>query len=126
MIRRPPRSTLFPSTTLFRSRGSGLDDPTDELEGVVFEGGAYDLAPHAARRADDRYARQCQVHTSSGVGRRWADLSSVSCRTRRFSPSIGTSGRRISSEQRPSREAAVFTGMGFVSTKRALKSGRNS
>src|SRR3712207_8256225 len=25
MRRRPPRSTLFPYTTLFRSRGSGLD-----------------------------------------------------------------------------------------------------
>src|SRR5256885_12236264 len=26
MIRRPPRSTLFPYTTLFRSRASGFDD----------------------------------------------------------------------------------------------------
>src|SRR3712207_9239757 len=31
MIRRPPRSTLFPYTTLFRSRGAGLDDvPRDQ------------------------------------------------------------------------------------------------
>src|SRR5260370_21099812 len=30
MIRRPPRSTLFPYTTLFRSLGSG--DPTDSRE----------------------------------------------------------------------------------------------
>src|SRR2546426_6121839 len=27
MIRRPPRSTLFPYTTLFRSRRQGLTDP---------------------------------------------------------------------------------------------------
>src|SRR3712207_7058513 len=27
MIRRPPRSTLFPYTTLFRSRGAGLQTP---------------------------------------------------------------------------------------------------
>src|SRR5258705_7036422 len=27
MIRRPPRSTLFPYTTLFRSRGVGTGDP---------------------------------------------------------------------------------------------------
>src|SRR3712207_7047962 len=27
MIRRPPRSTLFPYTTLFRSRVAGLEDP---------------------------------------------------------------------------------------------------
>src|SRR2546426_2587602 len=26
MIRRPPRSTLFPYTTLFRSDGAGVDD----------------------------------------------------------------------------------------------------
>src|SRR5436853_5043402 len=29
MIRRPPRSTLFPYTTLFRSRGVGLFDVVD-------------------------------------------------------------------------------------------------
>src|SRR2546430_11761868 len=28
MIRRPPRSTLFPYTTLFRSRGFGVDGKT--------------------------------------------------------------------------------------------------
>src|SRR2546430_13255284 len=43
MIRRPPRSTLFPSTTLFRSRAErvsaigGIDHclPADVLPGVV-------------------------------------------------------------------------------------------
>src|SRR2546427_13205286 len=30
MIRRPPRSTLFPYTTLFRSRGEGNDFGIDE------------------------------------------------------------------------------------------------
>src|SRR5437667_7791422 len=36
MIRRPPRSTLFPYTTLFRSRGrlSGLRPRTSALAGV--------------------------------------------------------------------------------------------
>src|SRR2546427_5430599 len=29
MIRRPPRSTLFPYTTLFRSRAGGEDSPGD-------------------------------------------------------------------------------------------------
>src|SRR5687767_15757018 len=33
MIRRPPRSTLFPYTTLFRSRGVGLDGRRHRLEG---------------------------------------------------------------------------------------------
>src|SRR2546430_11051024 len=31
MIRRPPRSTLFPYTTLFRSRGDGLFQPLMRL-----------------------------------------------------------------------------------------------
>src|SRR2546430_7618968 len=33
MIRRPPRSTLFPYTTLFRSRPHGTDGPPDQAEG---------------------------------------------------------------------------------------------
>src|SRR3712207_7626503 len=32
MIRRPPRSTLFPYTTLFRSRGEGLELGGGEYE----------------------------------------------------------------------------------------------
>src|SRR5258708_9334689 len=35
MIRRPPRSTLFPYTTLFRSRFVSLRLPTGELEVLV-------------------------------------------------------------------------------------------
>src|SRR2546421_1523704 len=36
MIRRPPRSTLFPYTTLFRSRGEGHHGTV--LQGVRFRG----------------------------------------------------------------------------------------
>src|SRR2546430_13622865 len=32
MIRRPPRSTLFPYTTLFRSHHVGTDDPSTRAE----------------------------------------------------------------------------------------------
>src|SRR2546428_7481788 len=32
MIRRPPRSTLFPYTTLFRSRGGRVIDPSRDLD----------------------------------------------------------------------------------------------
>src|SRR3712207_7342789 len=35
MIRRPPRSTLFPYTTLFRSVGTGADSATEPVAGVV-------------------------------------------------------------------------------------------
>src|SRR3712207_7499693 len=34
MIRRPPRSTLFPYTTLFRSNGPRLCEPTLVLHGL--------------------------------------------------------------------------------------------
>src|SRR5258708_25014570 len=34
MIRRPPRSTLFPYTTLFRSKGRGY--PSDTLQNNVY------------------------------------------------------------------------------------------
>src|SRR2546425_1388203 len=39
MIRRPPRSTLFPYTTLFRSRvaDTGIGIPKDEVENVFAE-----------------------------------------------------------------------------------------
>src|SRR3712207_3307237 len=43
MIRRPPRSTLFPYTTLFRSEGSGIEEPLP---------GGIDAAVAAARAAD--------------------------------------------------------------------------
>src|SRR5438045_7567818 len=36
MIRRPPRSTLFPYTTLFRSAGSGALEFTDATNNTVF------------------------------------------------------------------------------------------
>src|SRR5687768_18615707 len=35
MIRRPPRSTLFPYTTLFRSRAGGLGQAAPEARGAV-------------------------------------------------------------------------------------------
>src|SRR3712207_7146820 len=51
MIRRPPRSTLFPYTTLFRSgsgradhRTDGVDRAVDLLDGVVVD----DPQPHRA------------------------------------------------------------------------------
>src|SRR5687768_18306854 len=34
MIRRPPRSTLFPYTTLFRSRQAGADPDVIEIAGI--------------------------------------------------------------------------------------------
>src|SRR3990167_10963462 len=49
MIRRPPRSTLFPYTTLFRSSGSRTDRPTH---------------PKAKRRSGRPTFHRSEEHTS--------------------------------------------------------------
>src|SRR3712207_7293150 len=69
MIRRPPRSTLFPYTTLFRSRRSEGDDLPHDLaalhgaEGVVdvVEG---DLATHHALEVDRKSTRLNSSHAN--------------------------------------------------------------
>src|SRR5437899_7275110 len=54
MIRRPPRSTLFPYTTLFRSPRSHAEETEDEVDrrAAVRPAGA-----HRRRRAARRHAR---------------------------------------------------------------------
>src|SRR3712207_8596315 len=66
MIRRPPRSTLFPYTTLFRSRSCAGDTPR-HLVGV---GRARDPA-----RRDDR--ARARVAEAAGSHRRLADRKST-------------------------------------------------
>src|SRR2546422_7545554 len=69
MIRRPPRSTLFPYTTLFRSLGSQLFRNRDK-DGIVHghvalygEGTASDELYVAAKKLADREGRS-EEHTS--------------------------------------------------------------
>src|SRR3712207_8000402 len=61
MIRRPPRSTLFPYTTLFRSLGSGLFHDQQrlvEITGLSVEGDALRLdLDRAQAEALPLYAR---------------------------------------------------------------------
>src|SRR5260370_5783950 len=56
MIRRPPRSTLFPYTTLFRSRKPAIGHAAREVRVVVLDGNA-----HGVPRATDGLARRCVV-----------------------------------------------------------------
>src|SRR6266496_6639922 len=53
MIRRPPRSTLFPYTTLFRSGGGGADDQPDR-------GPARDAAPRKREHADPECSEEVE------------------------------------------------------------------
>src|SRR2546427_930565 len=61
MIRRPPRSTLFPYTTLFRSRGTGLCGRGDPVQGGA-DGAAGIRMDRRALRA--LHAHRSEEHTS--------------------------------------------------------------
>src|SRR2546422_5099519 len=61
MIRRPPRSTLFPYTTLFRSRGDS-DAPGDAQGGGTCGVGASRADEAGARRGDRKSTRLNSSH----------------------------------------------------------------
>src|SRR5689334_24703993 len=64
MIRRPPRSTLFPYTTLFRSGANTTYDPTVAASGVVaVTTGNYTLTLTLAAGVSDPGTRS-EEHTS--------------------------------------------------------------
>src|SRR3712207_8247154 len=73
MIRRPPRSTLFPYTTLFRSAGAGADPPHRARAG----GGAGAPAGGRAEQHLDRLRRapagapRSEEHTSELQSRQY-------------------------------------------------------
>src|SRR3712207_9486053 len=62
MIRRPPRSTLFPYTTLFRSR---VAEP--ELVGAAVELEAHARVGRVRRRVDEQRAGHPQVREQEDV-----------------------------------------------------------
>src|SRR4051812_49735580 len=64
MIRRPPRSTLFPYTTLFRSPDDGSDyRARDPGRGLLLGNAATGAAP-ARRRLDAGRLLRSEEHTS--------------------------------------------------------------
>src|SRR3712207_8496516 len=72
MIRRPPRSTLFPYTTLFRSaqarHRAGARRPAPATRGTAPSGGTHTLTSHdasgiAPARPEDGHARRDRKST---------------------------------------------------------------
>src|SRR5476649_2645220 len=75
MIRRPPRSTLFPYTTLFRS--GGLRDAADHRRAARFTG-----RPQAALHRSEEHTSELQSH-SDLVCRLLLEKKEPTCRPRR-------------------------------------------
>src|SRR2546427_9572410 len=66
MIRRPPRSTLFPYTTLFRSRGPAGERGTGHRRRAGADGGPWRMdcgASRAQRTADRKSTRLNSSHS---------------------------------------------------------------
>src|SRR3712207_6955429 len=70
MIRRPPRSTLFPYTTLFRSSGVRMCLLEDRRRGVFGDHAAPDARRVDRSRGDGRVARS-EEHTSELQSRQY-------------------------------------------------------
>src|SRR3712207_7050367 len=74
MIRRPPRSTLFPYTTLFRSDG-GDRTGSSAISGITFyEGGGYPARYEGALFFAD-YSRGCIDRKSTRLNSSHANIS---------------------------------------------------
>src|SRR3712207_7458638 len=76
MIRRPPRSTLFPYTTLFRSRRHNvlpevLGDPIPLYQPGVFERGEVPQEGQATHARRPRRGRRSEEHTSELQSRQY-------------------------------------------------------
>src|SRR3712207_7408218 len=74
MIRRPPRSTLFPYTTLFRSQGCfGVDDPLQLLAGRQLHAAEVELDGLRAGQRDVEAVgqRRSEEHTSELQSRQY-------------------------------------------------------
>src|SRR2546426_6921528 len=81
MIRRPPRSTLFPSTTLFRSREVELLDPRFAVG--ARPGNAERAGVRALRVVEERRARgELACGRAGGGGRPRAPCRTVHLRVR--------------------------------------------
>src|SRR2546430_13624746 len=79
MIRRPPRSTLFPYTTLFRSDRTGVDLAAGRaLRGGVDEGAS--VVPLAAARRGERVEHADQLVRSEEHTSELQSQSNLVCR----------------------------------------------
>src|SRR5256885_15982605 len=115
MIRRPPRSTLFPYTTLFRS-----------LRAVVLEDAAYVLRQREAEdhRQKNRHANQAVNEVEANVrfyGTQVAARRVISARVPRLAPRVvrrRVRRRRLRSARRCLLRAVVRDGLRLLRVRR--------
>src|SRR3712207_8830086 len=82
MIRRPPRSTLFPYTTLFRSRAERAHPSRPRLHGGEARlgrrlGGRFERQRRERRRSGDELARRRPAALRGGGGPRRGERKST-------------------------------------------------
>src|SRR3712207_8119143 len=87
MIRRPPRSTLFPYTTLFRSRGQRRGGGESLPRGATAAG--HPAAPparrgHAAADQRDELRRQRGRHEPAALGQRRSEEHTSELQSRQY------------------------------------------
>src|SRR4051794_41691777 len=61
MIRRPPRSTLFPYTTLFRSIQTGAERMPHDLSHLGFLAGQIEYGSAGMPRSEERFSRNAET-----------------------------------------------------------------
>src|SRR5258708_17599020 len=61
MIRRPPRSTLFPYTTLFRSIEAGKSYCSRRFGGATCDDKSAQICRHRLRRSEERFSRNAET-----------------------------------------------------------------
>src|SRR3989475_5223570 len=64
MIRRPPRSTLFPYTTLFRSPALDLEAVTATVDDVVDRDPGSDVCQRAPRERSEEHTSELQSQSN--------------------------------------------------------------
>src|SRR5256885_6260664 len=61
MIRRPPRSTLFPYTTLFRSGSSHIGATAKDISNVVTDAASVTTLEISFARSEERFSRNAET-----------------------------------------------------------------
>src|SRR3712207_9081098 len=77
MIRRPPRSTLFPYTTLFRSRDTLVIANLMSVQDVIDDVRAVMDSDTATLLLLDETSNVLEPAASAGLGRRWRGATHV-------------------------------------------------